>query len=257
MDKKKTSLNKMILLPAAAIVAVIFIILQFTIPQIKQSLTIRQDIKVEKESLEKLVAKSTTLEKINEQDLKEKFQSVQDALPSEKNIPGLLYAISRLGDETGVSLGDIELAPGLISTPSAIKGGPKTATPSGVKVEKGPPLPTVITEAPVQVGSLNFNVGVTGEYPAIRKFLGKIREISPLLSISKISLNPEGGVTRPVFNIAFNYQLISSDYTKVDDPVSELNNKDRDTLEEISLYPDLSKMPAIATFSTGRLNPFE
>ena len=231
--------------------------MQFTLPQIKQSLTIRQDIKEEKESLEKLVAKSTSLEKINDQDLKDKFQSVQDALPSEKNIPGLLYAISRLGNETGVSIGDIELAPGLISTPSALKGGPITATPSGAKVEKGPSLSTGKTEAPIQASSLNFSIGVSGEYPAIRKFLSKIREISPLLSISKISLNPEGGVTRPVFNIAFNYQLISSGYTKADEPVSELNNKDQDTLDEISLFPDFSKMPAMATFSTGRLNPFE
>lgn len=252
MKKQKIYLNKTFLLSAFVGIAIIFIIFQFSIPQVKQILAVRQSLKQEKGRLEQLVQKSTALENLDEQELKDNFQVTQDSLPSEKDIAGLLYTLARLENETSVTIEGIELQPGLISTPSANLS--ITATPSAETKGKAPPPKTKPSGGSE---TIDFEINVSGSFLTVRNLLSKITEINPLLTISSVSFSGEGGNVKAEISLSYNYQLLQSLYVNVEDPLPLPTNKDKEALSEVAKLPLYSKMPAVVTSPGGKVNPFE
>lgn len=253
MEKEKKFFSKNYLFPAIIVLVIIFILYQFTLPQVGQILEIRRELKEERQRLEQLVKKAQELEKLDEVTLKTNFQVSQEALPSEKDVPGLLFTLARLEGEATVSVEKFQLAPGLISTPAAT---PTQATPSGEKGKAKPEAPKKETKP--SLSSLVFDLTLAGEFSAIRSFLDKITEIKPILQIPslKISQNKGEGL-KADFKINFSYQPLPLTLGKIDDPLPILTAKDKEILTEISQLPSYNQVPGVATAAGGKANPFE
>lgn len=258
MEKKNIHFNKALIFPLLIGVAIVFVILQFTVPQIKQIMQARQELKAERGRLDQLVKKATALEELNEESLTNNFKTSQDALPSEKDVAGILYTLARLENETRVSIGGVEFKPGLISTPSATPLSP-AATPSAAKSEKPKSAvkPAAKPAAPAGPATIALSLDVSGDFSSVRNFLTKVREVSPLLTISSVDFSVEGSGVSASFDLSFNYQLLPATYIKVDDPLPDWDDKDEDTLAEIANFPVYNEISSMVTVGAGKTNPFE
>ncbi|MDP3998167.1 MAG: hypothetical protein Q8P89_00930 [bacterium] len=265
---------KLYLLPVLIGAAVIFIFVKFTIPQFQQILTVREELKVKQARLDQLVAKSRSLEAQSKETLMDKLQTTQKALPSEKDVAGLLYTWARLQNEAGVASEGIEFSPGIVSTPSSSPkaSGPlpppgseasrdeasspatpsSSAKPSGSDDEQA--TPKAAKKGPA---SFNFNIGVKGDFSAIRSLLDKIKEINPLIVISDLNFSFRDGAVRADLKVRYYYQLLAPFSGKVDDPLPALSPKDEEILSEIARFPAYNELPQEAKGETsGKLDPF-
>src|SRR3990172_11684098 len=98
--KRKKYLSRFYILPTLILLAIVFTLLKFTFPKVSEIMEMRRQLKTENERLGRLTEKAVKLEKKDKGEAKNDFQTAQNALPSEKDISGVLYAIERLGAET-------------------------------------------------------------------------------------------------------------------------------------------------------------
>lgn len=258
MEKEKKIFQKEYLFPVLVGVVIVFILSRFTFPQIEQILEARRELKREKGQLEQLTRKVIDLERLDEEALKSDFEIAQRALPSEKDVSGLLFAINRLRNEATVSSGKFRLQPGSISTPSSTPSlaTSPSATPSDEKKKTSPQA--VQKERFQKLSSIDFKLSLSGDFAALRNFLEKIKGINPLLVIPKLELSPKEGEIKADLNVVFNYQFLPSSLGRIDDALSVLTEKDKEVLAKISNFPDYSQIPSVVNLiPLGKLNPFE
>jgi len=255
-EKGKKFFSKAYLFPILLLAGIIFILFQFTLPQIKQIIEARGELKREKERLVQLIEKSTQLEKLDEVTLKKNFQVAQEALPSEKDVSGLLFTLARLESESTLSASGFKINPGLISTPAAV---PKVATPSGVAKGKAQEPTEVKTKTTAPLSTLDFGLSLSGDFSALRSFLERIKEIRPLLLITSFNLSQEREASSGAdLKVQFYYQVQPSFLGKISDPLSVLAIQEEEVLAEISRRPLYSQPPSSSTLvPIGKLNPFE
>lgn len=256
--KRKKYLSRLYLLPALILLAIVFILLKFTFPKVSEIMEMRRQLKTERQRFGRLTEKAVKLEKNDKGKAKNDFQTTQNALPSEKDIPGVLYAMERLGVETGIVIDELKVSPGLVSTPSAIPQATPSGEPSKPSGEstKNPIKPK---ESPTQaLASLTFDLSLHGEILAIRDFLEKIKEINPILQVGEFKLSSDEKSLSADFKIIFSLQALPTSLGKVDDPLPAFTDKDEVVLEKISQLPVYSQMPSEATAAAlGKPNPFE
>lgn len=264
------------LLPAVISIVITVIIIKFTVPQINQIMEARQALKIEKARLDLLIEKSTRLERLDEATLKNDAQTTQNAVPSEKDVSGLIFTIDRLTKEASLSVKSFKMTPGLVSTPSA----KPEATPSGGKnksvavsqgdtsgfgqentsdqTKKGKSTGQRL-RTPPPLNQLSFELLIEGATSNIRAFLEKIKKTNPLLSLSVLDFtqsdNDQGKATTKML---FYYQVLPTTLGKTDDALPVLTNNDQETITEVSRWPIYSQLPPLATgAAVGKTNPFE
>lgn len=257
--KRKKYLSRLYLLPTLILLAIVFTLLKFTFPQLGEIMEMRRQLKTEKERLGRLTEKAVKLEKKDRGEVKNDFLLTQNAIPSEKDIPGVLYAIERLGVEMGAAIDELKVSPGLVSTPSATS---QVATPSGEPSKpSGESTKAAIKpkESPTQaLAFLTFDLSLHGELTAIRDFLGKIKEINPILQIKEFKLSIDDKGLSADFKIIFSHQPLPISLGKLDDSLPVFTDKDEVVLEKIGKLPVYSQMPSEATTAAlGKPNPFE
>lgn len=258
MEKEKKIFQKEYLFPVLVGLVIVFILSRFTFPQVEQILEARRELKREKGQLEQLIKKATDLERLDEETLKNNFEITQKALPSEKDISGLLFTINRLRNEATISSGKFQIRPGVISTPSATPSlaTSSPATPSAGKTKTGPQA--VQKERSQTLASLNFKLSLSGGFVALRNFLEKIKGISPLLVVSSLDFSQKEEEIKADLGVVFHYQFLPSFLGKIDDALPVLTEKDKEILAQISNFPDYSQIPSIVNLiPLGKLNPFE
>lgn len=235
--------------PGIIALVIAIVLYKFTVPQITQIMEVRKNLKNERARLERLVQKSTVLDRLDEQSLRAQFMMAQEALPADKNVAGFLFTISRLVNEASLSVSQFQTAPGLISTPSASPSPRATASgqPTGQAVE---------TQGSPAVSPLEFRLVLSGEPSAIRDFLERVKKAIPLIVITTVDFHQSEKESPNVdLRVIFSYQSSPTLLGKIDDSLPILTSKDYEVIASVSNYHRYSQT-APAT-SGGKLNPFK
>lgn len=144
-------------LPAIAVVAVVGLFI-LMMPQFIKFFEVRGKIKEKEEEARSLEEKLEELEKINAALLKEDLDKATKLLPDEKKVAEVFLNLRILSEEEELFLDELMVNPGLIATESA-----------GVE-------------------EVSFETTVYGALENIRKFLGRMDFIGPILSFEDLAL---------------------------------------------------------------------
>ena len=236
MKNSEQSKNyKSLLWPGIIFLVVAVIGLAFLKPKITGIFQLRKQIAKDKNTLAQLTQKINALEGLDEKELEIKIEKVLKALPSEKNIAGLLYTLKILSQETEVGLKDIQVSPGELSTRSA---QPET------KSESGLPL-------------LSFSLIVEGESEKARNFFDRIETIMPLMKIRGIGMaQSDEGVVEANLELATFFLLLPKELGVIENPLALITLQEEKAYQELTRFKAAEKVEEWLLIPSGKENPF-
>lgn len=226
---------KNLLWPAVFFLMVVVIGLIFLKPKITGIFQLRKQIAKDKNTLAQLTQKVNALEGLDERELEIKSEKVLQALPSEKNIAGLLYTLKILSQETEVGLKDIQVSPGELSTRSA---EPKS------KSELELPL-------------LSFSLMVESESEKARNFFDRIETVMPLMKIRGIGMaRSDGGAIEAKLELAAFFLLLPKELGVIEKPLALITSQEEKAYQELTRFKAAEKMEEWILIPSGKENPF-
>lgn len=123
---------KLFFAPVAVALIIFFLSANFIKPKLEEINSLNKQIAKDSAYLSKLSKKAADLANIDPVEIKDKFNMLSSAIPSDKDIPGFMLGVARIANEASVSVGLIEVSPGSLSTVSA--GKKISEVPVGAKV---------------------------------------------------------------------------------------------------------------------------
>lgn len=238
--KKGYSLNTFLPLLLFTAVALVILIL-FLAPTAYKAIKTFMDLGVLRSKVIDLSKKSDTLEKIDETDLKDKYDRVNYYLPSNKDVSVLMDSISMITNQTGVAFESMRMAPGELATPSA-------------KLSAGRDLFT-----------LEVSITVNGDLPGIIKFIQNAEKASPVVKFEKISMgkkskvSDQGSLKPYVFEVILMtyYKPFPTEMGKLTDKVNLLSDEDTKFVMSLPKQPQSALSGTDDTFyNSSRTDPF-
>jgi Tfp pilus assembly protein PilO len=221
---------KLFILPA---IAVIFVIIAFQLlsPRVKDIFVLNKSIKDLEGKVANVDKKLSILASLDNNTLLAQVREAEEALPSEKDIPGLLASLDRLAYETGVSIVSFQVAPGEV-----------TATTSAQAVG---------------AESLPFRMSVAGGYDSVKNFLTKAVNSNRALRIRSVAMTTQAGPASVSASLDMEtfYQVIAKIKFAPSDRLPDITAEEQRVLEKASQRPYLSEISGVRP-PTGKVNPF-
>jgi len=159
-------------------VLTLILLLIVIVPQFQGAFKSRKENIAAQKKLAQLRKKTVALDAVRSLPVYQQQELINKILPSRKAVFELLSALEQMGQRSGVSLSDLELAPGLLATESA--QAQKNARVSSENVRLG-------------VETVTLRLNVTGGRAQINQFLQSVNQVMPLTSVTKMDLQSAGG----------------------------------------------------------------
>lgn len=192
------------IIPFVVVVLSLIVFVALTMPQIKNLLKIREEVKIAKEELNRLKEKLNTLSSIDSAVLDSQLQVVNAALPVAKDFSGILGAISFASDATGVSVGDFVLQIGNLGEGQGASG-----------------LPAV-----------SLNLSVSGSTTQVSDFINKLSQTLPLSEVTSVSL----GNTSSNVNVSFYYKQVQDTTINASSSVDPVSGDGASLINRLSTF---------------------
>lgn len=227
-QKRLFNKYKVYILPCVVFLVVLYLWSNFMQPKISDIVTARQELAKGQQRLAELTKKASELESFNSPLLQEKFSVLDSAVPSEKDVAGFLLGIQRIGNEASVSIGLVEVAPGLVSTVAAVPNQ---------RLENEP---------------LTARVTIKGTFPAIRDFISKTVQARRLIKIDGLSLSGSAAqkANEPIslaLSVSIYYQPLPTSLGAISAPLEKF------TTDEEILYEKIKNYTYYSYFQAGPL----
>jgi Tfp pilus assembly protein PilO len=192
INLKALMTNRRYLLMAGTIVALtILMIIGAIVPQILGSLETYTQIQQQAQKLQALQTKAQALDQIR--DLQQEDRSkVDQALPSEKPLLQLITAINTVAQQAQVSVSEVQLSPGKISTSSAgANAGTSSLAASSSAQSRTASVVAAATSKTSIPGAEKLTVGlkVSGSLAQINQFIQDIEKVAPITDVTSIQLS--------------------------------------------------------------------
>lgn len=192
---------------------VVLTFFKFLLPQMAVIREAWGAVEVKEKNLASLTRKATELELLEEKTLQDNLNKVNRALPFEKDVITPLVNLKVLAGQNAISLGKIELSPGLISTPEG----------QAPKSQPGSNFPSV-----------SFKLRAEGSLGSLLSFLTDIKKTAPTLGIKTLNLTGKGGSYQGDLGIEVFWYSSPPSIGKISDPLPTLSSQDQETLAKIS-----------------------
>lgn len=255
---KDFSLNNLIgfIVPLLTVIVVVGSIPVVILPQLDRIRLKSADLSKKEEKFKKLEAKAKTLEQINVENLDDRVENAEIALPSGKNLAPLIDAIKKLSGDSKLIVNSIRLKPGKVATTSATttedktSSQPRTAAQGTTKVV----LPTGRTDL-----LLNLELkGAMKDFQSFLKFLERAKRILIVVSSSS-SVESDGSIIHTlVLNAPF--KPLKSNFNDVETEPIPVENENLARIYDIlnDDFIEYSKpiVGADCPTCTGVTNPF-
>jgi Tfp pilus assembly protein PilO len=169
-------------------------------PQVSQSLQLYQESQLEATKLKTLQSKVSALDQIRDLQQADRTK-VDQILPSEKPLLQLITALNTVASQSQVTLSEIQLNPGKISTQSGTLTG---ISPGGTAGASGSATrPAAVTQMATNrsasgVEKLTVGLTVSGSLEQINQFLENIENVVPITDVTSIQLATAGRSTSVV-----------------------------------------------------------
>lgn len=191
------------------------------IPQVNAVLSARTEFQKQETLMLQLQKKSQALQDAETIQLVQNSSYINQALPSKKPLLELMESISQLTENSQVSIKNIELSPGEISSESA-----QIATRSKNS----------------QYDEMDVDLIVQGQLKNINAFISGIENSSPMTNVTRISLNElknkaitEDDYFEAELTLA-TYYFTQSVKAAVDAPLTALSGEELTFLEKLKTY---------------------
>ncbi len=171
---------------AVASVAIIFFAI---IPQAQATWDLVNQQGQEQAKLKLLRDKANQLESMNNSPLLGQIETVNLVLPSKKPLLELMASLGQTAQEAGVTVTNLELSPGKISSESAQVQAPLSKSKTKAKAKKGGSGPTK-----KGVESLDIEIVVEGQLVQLNSFFKLLESRAPLSTLTSISLRQKNQV---------------------------------------------------------------
>lgn len=203
------------------------------IPQVRQVLKMRRELKLEKETLQSLRLKASDLEDLQTIAAYRAKNQVDRILPSRKPLLELLAGLSTMAGKNEVRFTEFSLSPGEISSASAdflaeADGGRSKHRASQKKNQDYETMP--------------IELGVEGQFSDVQQFLTDVEQMSPLVTITSLSLQIRGqGVIQAEDKVQATLAIQSYYFTRpvsaaLEKALPKLGQKERGVITEIETY---------------------
>lgn len=222
---------KLFILPAIAVVVVIvaFYLLN---PRVRDIFVLNKSIKDLEGKIANVDKKLSILQLLDSNVLLSQVREAEKALPSEKDIPGLLAALDRLAQETGISITSFQVVPGEVTA---------TGSAQAVGAE-----------------SLPFKMSIAGGYDSVKSFLTRAVNSNRALRIRSVAMTTQAGPasTSASLDMETFYQMIAKIKFAPSDKLPDITAEEQRALEKASQRPYFSEISGTRP-PTGKINPFE
>lgn len=212
-------------------VVVLLLVLFLIQPRITSILELSKSVKALDQKNKVLEEKVQAVGLLDGGDLRSKIVEAEKALPSEKDIPGLLFSVDKLASDTGVIITSIQLTPGEI-----------TATASASQA----------------FDKLPVRISIGGPYEGVRDFLTKSVSTNRIFKVLKASLTTGQGEASISVSLELEtyFLPLTNVRFKMEDPLPKMTPEEEKAIERAITQPDLSTLPEGRPPTGGRLNPF-
>ncbi len=189
-----------------------------------------------------LTNKIEILDRYDETDLKEKLGVVLSAVPGDKGLPALFGTVEEVAGQAGVTLADMNVSGGLVSTASATKQSP--------------------LEKQLGTRALPFTVTVVGGLSNMQEFITKVALVRRLMRIRAFSITfPKNDkpLTISLSLDAF-YEPYITSLGGVTAVISPLSDEELSTIDTLTSFPLMASsteaVPLSPITGTTKANPF-
>lgn len=229
---------------AVAIIFCIIALLGGVLPAIKKISELALTINSMNQDNASLGKKVAILESYDEVELKDKLGIVYSAVPGDKDIPGLFGTVELVAAQTGVTILDMNVSGGKVSSASAIKQTP---------LEK-------------QLGTriLPFTVTIVGDFSSMQKFITLAPTVRRLMRIRSFSIQfpkSDKPLTVSMVMDAF-YEPSVTALGGAGSVIASITTSEQATIDKLALFPLLSEATTIGDAETAvprveqKINPF-
>lgn len=193
------------------------------------------------EEIRDLRSKNSLLGALDEETLRQHLMVLTLAVPADKSLPTLFSTIEGLGQETDLSIDDLVLTPGIISTEAAKRSQPE--------------------ENKFGSSSIPFTVTVEGTFAQLQSFLQKAVGVRRLIRVRNFSAAfDSGGLSRVTLSLETFYLPFPTTLGDVTDKLTPLTAEEETLLAKIRALPNLAgefaPAPAAPATSGGKSDPF-
>lgn len=168
-----------------------------------------------------LRTKSNLLEGIDEETYRGYLLTLTAAVPPDKSLPSLLSTIDGLGQQVGLSIGDLVLTPGNIATEAAKRQSQE--------------------EKKLGSNIMPFTLTVEGNFDQLRQFFANLVTIRRLLSVHGFSAVFRGdGTSRGTLQMETFYLSFPASLGKASQKLIPLKSEEESLLTKIENLPNLA-----------------
>lgn len=170
-----------------AVVAIsVLIIFMGIIPQFQNILEVQQQVSAESKDVDALQRKAAELQELPSSSLFAQADKLNEALPSTKPLLQLLTSLQAAGTQAQVNISEVDITPGTLATESAqTSSAPsRAAAPRGARNTPSTPTSNAYD-------TLDVDLTVNGTTEQINQFFSLIERVTPLTSITQISLQKQ------------------------------------------------------------------
>ncbi len=211
---------KLFLLPGITIAVILVLTSYFLMPKINETQEVFFYFDQEKKQLAAVSKKAQKLKDLQSSTLISDFNKLTLILPSEKDVARIFSSLEQLEFENGVVIEGLGLSPGKLDDTQDSQGQPTSG-----------------------VGTLTFNMAVSGPQEAILTFLDKLQNSAPFFKIDTIGVTTTRGTITATLGLSTFYQGLPQSLGKVDSPLPELSASQKKTLELAINFSVLEGLP--------------
>jgi len=230
-------------LPLAIFLLVIAGCFFFIIPNVKQILVLRSELKKQSQEITALSAKVADLKTLSEAELYESANLLQEALPAEKDFYKVITLVKQLCQQNNVTLVTFSFSPGEIASESAKE------------------------KSALGLSSTSISLEFVSSFEDFLKLTNQVERILPLAEVSgiKFSLGTENGASASgnllgfsgKMNLMTYYAPLPKVLGDLEKPLPKISNQDKKLIEDLKSYfkfqPEAEETPEV---TVGRENPF-
>lgn len=205
------------------------------------------------EELKRLTEKEEKLKQLDSGLLETQFQVAEIALPSGKEVPALLVGISKLYNEQGMTLTNLKITPGKVSTESATpQTGGQAQTPPSSAAQTGSGSNSFPSNK-----RLDFDIVLTGSLEQTRGFLENLEKSLRLMVVNSFSFTKSTtGSSQVSLRISAPFDPFPPIPTNFAESLPNLTASDQEILKKLSSYTPLTTPFSNSSAVGGQANPF-
>lgn len=202
-------------------------------PKIKEIISARKNLKKEEKRLAQITAKVAALEGLDQTELSEKADITAKALPSEKDLPLLLYSLKSLSAKNNIELQSIQVDPGELATVSA-------------------------EEKKDRLDFLSFKIIVVGQMTNFKEFLTQLVKTAPLMRGESVNLVTEetGEVSQADISLEAPFLLPPVTLGVPETPITQITPGEEKTYQKLARLDFYLVEEELPSVPAGKENPF-